>query len=213
MGAETAMITIAAIGLATSLGSAVYSGLEQSEMAERQNKAIEDAKKRSNRNAEIRTDQHKRNRDLLSKTALRKADYAALQESAARSIARGQAKAALSAGGRVASAGTSSLALLEQIELKSEWKQHLIAKGAAMQIDQANMGYAANMLGTVQGYEEQWYNLDNQLTNAFSAGLGGGLGAFGGGISMTAGAMGIAGSFDVDGDGDGAGFAGGDVDV
>tara|TARA_R100000808_G_C2130659_1_gene139942 strand:+ start:235 stop:864 length:630 start_codon:yes stop_codon:yes gene_type:complete len=207
-GAEIAMISIASVGMATSIGSAVYSGLEQSEMAERQNQAIEDAKKRANRNVDIRTNQHKNNRDLLTKTALRKADYAALQESAARSIARGQAKAALSAGGRVASAGTSTLALLEQIEMKSEWKQHLIAKGAAMQIDQANMGYAANMLGTVQSYEEQWYNLDNQMTNAFAAGLGGGLGAFGGGLSMTAGGMSIAGAFEGTGDNSGGGDVG-----
>lgn len=188
---EPVSTTIAVIGLMTSVAGGIYSGLQQSEMAERQNEAIEAAKKRAARNLKVQAGQHQKNRDLLTRTALRKADYAALQESSARAVARGRAKAALSAGGRVASAGTSSLALLEQIELKSSWKQYMIAEGANIEVQNANNAYDAAMIGATQRYEEQWFGMDNQLTNSVGQGFGSGLAGFGGGLSMTASGLSI----------------------
>tara|TARA_Y100000589_G_scaffold307047_1_gene322326 strand:- start:2206 stop:2838 length:633 start_codon:yes stop_codon:yes gene_type:complete len=188
---EPVSTTIAVIGLMTSVAGGIYSGLQQSEMAERQNEAIEAAKKRAARNLKVQAGQHQKNRDLLTRTALRKADYAALQESSARAVARGRAKAALSAGGRVASAGTSSLALLEQIELKSSWKQYMISEGANIEVQNANNAYDAAMIGATQQYEEQWFGMDNQLTNSVGQGFGSGLAGFGGGLSMTASGLSI----------------------
>lgn len=195
-GAEIAVISIAAAGLAASVGSAVYSGIEAADQAETMNEAIADAKNRANRNASVKAGQLNDNRKLLSAQAFRKRDYAALQESSARATARGAAKAALEGGGRVASGGTSTLAMLEQIELTSAQKQHILSKSASMESSQASRAYIADLMATSQQYEEQWHNLHNQTQNPFSSGFASSLGTFGAGLSMTASGMSIAGQFE-----------------